>query len=121
MFPTPSSSANVPRHLPSPPPSPLPGDEQGLCGLTGDQWHMVMKFSIPREWAIHYIPPILSILMRYSVSRACSTVLLPVAIALLISLYKEAEISFLWLGVQDRFNTIRMGAYSTSISFIARY
>jgi hypothetical protein len=64
--------ANVPRHLPPPPPPPPPfpgappppfpgapppphmsGEEPGLCGLNNHQWHMVLIFSIPREWAIY--------------------------------------------------------------------
>ena len=44
-----------PRSSLPPPPPPLPGDKAGLCGLTGDQWHMVMIFLIPCEWGNRFI------------------------------------------------------------------
>jgi hypothetical protein len=74
--------ANLAPHLPPPPPPPLSdgypappfsggpprpplsGEETGLCGLTNNQWHMVLTFGILREWASHPFPPILSILIR---------------------------------------------------------
>jgi hypothetical protein len=83
--------ANVPRHLPPPPPHPPPfpgapppppfpgapppppmsGEEPGLCGLTNHQWHMVLIFSIPRQWAIYPFPPISSILTRKGSRLLC--------------------------------------------------
>ncbi|KAH9990292.1 hypothetical protein BJV77DRAFT_1069026 [Russula vinacea] len=86
-----SPFTDVPRTTPppSPPPSfsphPLPGDTPGLCGLTGDQWHMVMVLSIP-----------------------CDIVAL--LIALVISWFNDSEISFLWLRMQERAKMTRMGA-----------
>jgi hypothetical protein len=82
--------ANVPRHLPSPPPPGFPGapppppflgapppphmsgEESGLCGLTNNQWHLVLIFSIPREWAIDPFPPILSMLIRKGSRLLCA-------------------------------------------------
>ena len=116
----PSLNANVLRHSPPPssppipgtPPSPfMHGDESGLCGLTNNQWHLVLIFSIPREWAINPFPPILSILKRKRC--ACSAVLVTLLIALVISWLKGSEISFLWLRVQDRVKLTRMGAFPT--------
>ncbi len=50
MAPTPplSNLLNVPRAAAPPPPFPTPsaGDKLGLCGLTGDQWHVVMILAI---------------------------------------------------------------------------
>lgn len=52
----PPPGAHPPPPFPGAPPPPLaPGDQPGLCGLTNDQWHMVLIFSIPREWA-KFIP-----------------------------------------------------------------
>ncbi|KAI0272887.1 hypothetical protein BGY98DRAFT_936581 [Russula aff. rugulosa BPL654] len=84
--------ADVPSHLPPPhpppfpgdsSPSPIPGGEPGLCGLTNDQWHMVLIFSIP--------------------------LLLALGIAFVISWFNGSEISFLWLRVQDCVKSTRMG------------
>jgi hypothetical protein len=72
--------ADVPRHLPpplpppfpgAPPPPPMSGERPGLCGLTNNQWHMVLTFGILREWAIHPFPPILSILIRKGCRLLC--------------------------------------------------
>ena len=81
--------ANVPRHLPPPPsppfssghprppfsggapPPPMSGEQPGLCGLTNHQWHMVLTFGILREWAIHSLQPILSILTRKGSCLLC--------------------------------------------------
>lgn len=72
--------ADVPSHLPPPhpppfpgdsSPSPIPGGEPGLCGLTNDQWHMVLIFSIPREWAIHPCLSTPSILIRKGPRLLC--------------------------------------------------
>jgi hypothetical protein len=49
----------------------MPGGEPGLCGLTNNQWHMVLIFSIPREWPIHLCPSIPSILIRKGPRLLC--------------------------------------------------
>jgi hypothetical protein len=73
--------ANVPRHLlpphppppfsGAPPPPAMSGEEPGLCGLTNNQWHIVLTLGILREWAIHPLPPILSILTRKGSRLLC--------------------------------------------------
>ena len=118
--------ANVPGHLPPPHSSPFPGDhspppmsggEPGLCGLTNNQWHMVLIFSIPRGQLILYSLSFPYSLKSDLVSCACSTVLIALLIALLISWFNGSEISFLWLRVQDCADLTRMG---TSPAFLFR-
>jgi len=85
--------ADVPRATPPPPPpsfpptgfSPpaLPGDKPGLCGLTGDQWHMVMIFGIP--------------------------LLIALFIVLIISWLNSYDICSMWLRAQERAKMARMG------------
>jgi hypothetical protein len=141
--------ANVPRHLPPPPPPPFPGapppssgppppppsfpgapppppvsgEAPGLCGLTNNQWHLVLILCIPREWAIHpFRRSFPYSLERDLISYAYSAVLFALLIAIVISWFNGSEISLLWLRVQDRAKLTRMGTFPHfSIPCVARY
>jgi len=82
--PPPSNLLNVPRAAAPPPPFPTPsaGDKPGLCGLTGDQWHVVMILAI-----------LFSIIF---------------AVVIVVSWLTSKEIGFLWLRVQQRAEIARM-------------
>ncbi|KAH9960190.1 hypothetical protein BC827DRAFT_1155967 [Russula dissimulans] len=69
---------------PFPPfPPPLPGDKPGLCGLTGDQWHVLLIFLV--------------------------LILLVLPIALIVSWHKSKDPCFLWLEAQQRAEMARTG------------
>jgi hypothetical protein len=110
-----SPFTDVPRTTPppSPPPSfsphPLPGDTPGLCGLTGDQWHMVMILSIPCEWAF-FSADRFHAYNKSNVRLPVLAVSFALLIALVISWFNDSEISFLWLRMQERAKMTRMGA-----------
>ncbi|KAI0299533.1 hypothetical protein BC826DRAFT_966974 [Russula brevipes] len=85
--------------MPPPPPQPSPqpavsqpsvtpvlGNKVGLCGLTANQWHMVLIFGVP---------PLLIVAL----------------VAIVVSWITSKDIFMLWLGVQQRVETARMGAY----------
>ena len=128
----PPSGAHPPPPFPGAPPPPLaPGDQPGLCGLTNDQWHMVLIFSIPCKWAkFTPLPVILFHMLIMSgvcvcvcvcVRSFCSAVLIALLIVLVISRINDSEISLLWLGVQDRFKLTRMGTFPPSKVFYSAH
>ncbi|KAH9983709.1 hypothetical protein BJV74DRAFT_797305 [Russula compacta] len=68
---------------PSPPPPPLSGNAPGLCGLTRDQWHVVL------------------IILPF--------ILLSLIVPIIVSWLRSEDIGFLWLRVQRRAETTRAG------------
>lgn len=93
------------------PPPPPPGDKPGLCGLTGNQWHMVMIFSIPCKCAITLPHPSLPFILKNGTSFAVFAVLIILLIVLVISWLNSSEITFIWLRAQERAKTARMGTF----------
>ena len=93
------------------PPPPLPGDKPGLCGLTGNQWHMVMIFSIPCKCAITLPHVSLPFILKNGIRFAVLAVFIILLIVLVISWLNSSEITFIWLRAQERAKTARMGTF----------
>jgi len=79
----------LPSSAPQTPPSslphlatPIPGEEGGFCGLTGDQWHLVLLLVV--------LPLLLALL-----------------VVIIISWVKQEDIALLWSGAQERVEMTR--------------
>jgi hypothetical protein len=58
--------------------TPLPGEEGGFCGLTGEQWrYVVLLVVLPCEFDLQSFPPICSVLMRSVSTHAFRSVSRP--------------------------------------------
>ena len=93
--------------------TPVPGEEGGFCGLTGDQWHLVLLFIVlPCEFDLEGFPRIFSASAHaFRPPPTLSVVLLALLVVLTISWVKQEDIALLWFGAQERAEMTRTGTF----------
>jgi hypothetical protein len=110
----------VPQATPTLPPPPFPADrppplfpidKPGLCGLTGHEWRLVLKISVPLSGR----PFIFAFPFHAHIKGdpvSVLAVLIPLLILVVISWLNSVDISDMWLQAQQHAETTRTGTFS---------